>query len=277
MAGLLSAIGGTLAGIGQGLTEQAAEDGKAKREARLMELQHGYAMERQKDSQQFQTAERVDGQVYQTQRDTTKFGQDKELKGIQHGYDVDLEGRRAGSNQANTTLSHDLQLKRDQAQSDLRIKEKKAESESKGFSLGTNDDKLLNDLRGQYYDSEFDPKDPAIEDKIAARLEGMGRRDLASYVRGRWEKVPIPTDLQPSGPSVNEPGRRSQSQPAPNPVSPSAGASGPQAGTPPSGKGAQPNAAEAIGAARTAITRGAPKDAVIARLRQMGITPPSDL
>lgn len=122
MAGLLTALGGAVAGVGQGLVSQAEEDGKAKREARLMELQHGYAMERQKDSQQFQTAERVDGQVYQTQRDATKFGQDKELKGIQHGYDVDLEGQRAGSTQANTRLSSELQGLRDTANADRTAK-----------------------------------------------------------------------------------------------------------------------------------------------------------
>lgn len=57
MAGLLSAVGGALAGFGQGLTAQAEEDGKAKREARLMELQHGYRMSEMGAQQSFQAGE----------------------------------------------------------------------------------------------------------------------------------------------------------------------------------------------------------------------------
>ncbi|MBP2230836.1 hypothetical protein J2847_004145 [Azospirillum agricola] len=65
MAGLLSALGGTLAGIGQGMTDQAAEDGKAKREARLMELQHGYRMTEMGAQQQFQAGEAQKGRDFQ--------------------------------------------------------------------------------------------------------------------------------------------------------------------------------------------------------------------
>lgn len=129
MAGLLSAIGGTLAGLGQGMAQQAEEDGKAKREARLAELQHGYRMDEnraqndftagQNDlTRQFQSGEnklnrentlentRLQGvnqlantaaqgantiantkltQEYQTKREDTKFGQDKELENLRSG------------------------------------------------------------------------------------------------------------------------------------------------------------------------------------------------
>lgn len=260
MAGLLSAIGGTLAGMGQGLTQQAEEDGKAKREARLAELQHGYRMTESKAQNDFTAGQNDLNRQQQTRENQLTRENTLENTRLQGANQLANTAAQGANTQANTRLSDELLTKRadtaygreteaattkygrevemEGIRSGNRIKEDRAKVDNKGFSLGANDDKLLSDLHGQYYDSEYDPKDPAIEDKIAARLEGMGRRDLASYVRGRWESLPIPTDLQPSAPSVNGAG---QSRGQPRLGSPAAA----QPGTPASDKSAAPRPPQA--------------------------------
>lgn len=114
MAGLLSAIGGAISGIGQGLTAQAEEDGKAKREARLMELQHGYRMQEQGAQNDFTSRRDATLNQYQTDRDTRQNDFQAQRDERQHGYRIGEIGAQGASTRENTRLSSDLQAEREE-------------------------------------------------------------------------------------------------------------------------------------------------------------------
>ncbi|WP_395452826.1 hypothetical protein ACHMW5_02255 [Azospirillum melinis] len=114
MAGLLSAIGGAISGVGQGLTAQAEEDGKAKREARLMELQHGYRMQEQGAQNDFTSKRDATLNQFQTDRDVRQNDFQTQRDERQHGYRIGEIGAQGASTQANTRLSNDLQSQREE-------------------------------------------------------------------------------------------------------------------------------------------------------------------
>ncbi|WP_042700667.1 hypothetical protein, partial [Azospirillum sp. B506] len=114
MAGLLSAVGGALSGFGQGLAAQAEEDGKAKREARLLELQHGYRVQEMGVQNDFTSKRDATLNQFQTDRDVRQNDFQTQRDERQHGYRIDEIGAQGASTQANTRLSNDLQSKREE-------------------------------------------------------------------------------------------------------------------------------------------------------------------
>ncbi|RJF80959.1 hypothetical protein D3877_12050 [Azospirillum cavernae] len=184
MAGLLTALGGAVAGIGQGLAQQAEEDGKARRKARLLELQHGYRMDEMGAQQRFQTGERTATQDFTTQRDTARFGQEKDMAGLNHGYRIGEIGASGANTQANTRLSSELQLQRDEKQHGYKIEEidHTAEArESAKRSLGDtsglsgDDQRQFKALSGLYGD------DP---DRLRQALAASGNPRLSALAQG---------------------------------------------------------------------------------------------
>lgn len=114
MAGLIgTALAGALAGGGSAMKENAMSQIKQRHEEAMTKLDHDLAMERQDDSQQFQTDERVAGQEYQTGRDETLQGYEQENANLAHDLKMQQERYRQGQQNARSAAgrqANDWQL-----------------------------------------------------------------------------------------------------------------------------------------------------------------------
>jgi hypothetical protein len=130
MAGLLSAVaGGALEGLGRGMVAQADEDGRMKREARLLELQQQYAMERQTSAQTFQAGQAGLDRSFRTgEREATQTftaGESEKGRAFQAGESEKSRGFQAG--QADKGRSY--QTERDERQHRYGQEDRDADSQ----------------------------------------------------------------------------------------------------------------------------------------------------
>lgn len=196
MAGLLTALGGAVAGIGQGLVSQAEEDGKAKREARLMELQHGYRMTEMGAQQQFQAGESQKGRDFtagQSDLDRTfRSGESEKDRGFRAGESEKDRGFRAGEadksrgwERERLGITYDQQTQRDEKQFGRELEKIDRSADAKARArrdlygdtsgLNADDQRQFKALDGLYGD------DP---DKMRQALSASGNPRLAALAQG---------------------------------------------------------------------------------------------
>ena len=173
MAGLLTAIGGTLAGVGQGLTQQAEEDGKAKREARLAELQHGYRMDENKAQNDFTAGQNDLNRQQQTRENQLTRENTLENTRLQGANQLANTAAQGANTQANTRLTSELQTQRDvagadrTAQRDAKLHEYDVENENVRSGNRIKEDRAKGESSGasKEVQAEFDRLNEAYKDK----------------------------------------------------------------------------------------------------------------
>lgn len=197
MAGLLSGIlGGALQGVGEGLQEQAKMEGLMQREARLAELKHGY---------------------------------DKEMAGVNYGYNAKLEGDKSRYRDAENAASSQRGLLSDEARERLKHKLKMEEDAASGARASAEEEKerqfelrkatatkpmTTNELwnavveRNSTYEqidgNPLDTRKVTNWGSVANDFRAHGREDLARFAAGApdpsssaWRSLEIPPDLRP--------------------------------------------------------------------------------
>lgn len=278
--GLLSGVvGGFLQGAGEGITEIAKQDGLAKREARLAELQHGYAMERQGQQNAFTASENAANRE-NTLKNTTLQGENTRANTILQGQiqagnagvweektdpktgTAYLRNSRTGDVKAmpgSATERWEIITGQDgqEFQRNARTGELKAMPKSEGrqgaFAMSEGDQRLYKNT----VDRHTDPNTNTVDWTAVGRdLRARGRDDLANIAIGEppgpWTSLPIPKDLQPP-PAAGGGGAR-----PPGDRPPAAAAAPQQPEQPKAGAGKAPNVGEVISGYR--FKGGNPRD-----------------
>lgn len=191
MAGLLSALGGALEGVGQGMVES----GRAKREAALEDLRHQRDLER-------------DDRQYGRQVEREDLGYQREMARDEQKYERDLEADERDYRQRRGLLGyeHELGQQSDTAAYERDVKMAKLEAELKGttttggegggtgaegapgFAMSAEEKRVYDEVKARYTDEMTKKVDWAA---MTAHLRDMpaergGQRwgEIADYLSG---------------------------------------------------------------------------------------------